>query len=71
MEINERYKMPFGKYKDKSLASIPDDYLIWLHKQLNKKCSKFTIPLRDYLNENISEIKANIKEANPKPYFND
>lgn len=26
-------KMPFGKYKDKSICDLPESYLIWFNQQ--------------------------------------
>lgn len=63
--------MPFGKYQGKPLYLIPDEYLLWLHGDLEVKCSRFAQPLKDYLDENIEAIKANIALKNPKPFFND
>ncbi len=28
-----RVKMPFGKYKDRTIASLPEDYLIWFREK--------------------------------------
>lgn len=66
--LNDRSKMPFGKHKGKMLGSIPDEYLLWLHGELEIKCSPFCKPLKAYLDENLEAIKANI-DAN-KPFFN-
>ena len=70
-QFNDRSKMIFGKYKGQSLASIPDEYLLWLHGQLEIKCTPFATPLKIYLDENIEAIKQNINQKNPKPFFND
>lgn len=69
--LSDRDKMPFGKHKGKSLASVPDEYLLWLHSELEIKCSPFARPLKNYLDENLEAIKANIAATNPKPFFND
>jgi uncharacterized protein len=26
-------RMPFGKYKDKLLCDIPEEYLVWMHRK--------------------------------------
>lgn len=26
-------KMPFGKYKGRNLIDLPEDYVVWFHKQ--------------------------------------
>lgn len=70
-KLTDRSKMPFGKHKGESLASVPDQYLLWLHGELEAKCSPFARPLREYLDENLDAIKANIAAVNPKPFFND
>jgi uncharacterized protein (DUF3820 family) len=28
-----RYKMPFGKYKDRLLIDLPEPYLVWFHQK--------------------------------------
>lgn len=61
--------MPFGKYKGQMLASIPDDYLLWMHGELTKKCSRFAEPLKEYLDDNLEAIKKNIEDQ--KPFWND
>lgn len=40
--------MPFGKYKGKEMQDVPDDYLIWLHKE-NKCFGK----LKEYIEDNF------------------
>lgn len=70
-QFNDRSKMIFGKYKGQTLASIPDEYLLWLHGELVKRCTPFAKPLKEYLDENIDAIKQNISQKYPKPFFND
>lgn len=53
--LTDTSKMPFGKYMGTALADVSDDYLLWLYN--NGKCSG---ELRQYIKENIKEIKANI-----------
>lgn len=48
--------MPFGKYQGKKLGDVPDYYLLWLHTEGTKN-----VLLKEYLDENIEAIKANIK----------
>lgn len=70
-QFTDRSKMPFGKYKDKPLSAVPDDYLLWLHGELSRKCSPFARPLKEYLDENLEAIKLNISQKNPKPFCNE
>lgn len=69
--FNDRSKMPFGKHKGQPIASVPDEYLLWLHGELSVKCSPFARPLKEYLDDNLEAIKLNISQKNPKPFFND
>lgn len=69
--LTDRDRMPFGKHKGKPLSLVPDEYLLWLHSELEIKCSTFARPLKNYLDENLEAIKANIAAVNPKPFFND
>lgn len=61
--------MPFGKHKGEMIGNVPDEYLLWLHSELSKRCSPFAKPLKEYLDENIEAIKANINAS--KPFWND
>ncbi len=47
--------MPFGKYKDKKLADVPDEYLLWLHDN-----AKAWGQLKIYLRDNIDAIRKNV-----------
>lgn len=70
-KLTDRDKMPFGKHKGLPLSSVPDEYLLWLHSELEVKCSPFAKPLKEYLDENLEAIKANVDAKFPKPFFND
>jgi uncharacterized protein len=28
-----KYKMPFGKYKDRLLIDLPEPYIVWFHQK--------------------------------------
>lgn len=28
-----RYKMPFGKYKDRLIIDLPEPYVVWFHRK--------------------------------------
>jgi hypothetical protein len=69
--LNDTDKMPFGKHKGKQLSHVPDEYLLWLHGELEIKCSPFARPLKEYLDENLEAIKQNVSQKYPKPFCND
>jgi len=33
LHLLNSYKMPFGKYKGKCIAALPEYYLVWFHRQ--------------------------------------
>jgi hypothetical protein len=69
--LRDTDRMPFGKHKGKMIAEIPDDYLLWLHGEMEKKhVSPFARPLKDYLDENLEAIKKNVEDNN-RIFFND
>lgn len=70
-KIDDRSEMPFGKYKGVIIANVPDEYLLWLHGELEIKCSQFAKPLKEYLDENLDAIKMNHEAKYPKPFCND
>lgn len=45
--------MPFGKHKDKALANVPADYLLYMYDQLRP-----TDPLKKYITDNLDVLKA-------------
>lgn len=53
--------MPFGKYKGKTLANVPDDYLLWLLRE--NKCSGEVL---QYIKENYDAIKKNAERQYSK-----
>ena len=49
--------MPFGKYKDRKIKDVPDDYLLYLYQSgINPKYYE----LEEYIEENLDAIKANV-----------
>lgn len=56
-----RFKMPFGKYKDRVIADLPEPYLVWF-KQKGFPKGKLGILL-----ETMYEIKLNGLEYLLKP----
>ena len=68
-KLTDNDTMPFGKHKGAKLSHVPDDYLLWLHGDLEHKCSNFARPLKDYLDENIEAIKNNLEQKYPKKKF--
>jgi uncharacterized protein (DUF3820 family) len=49
--------MPFGIHKDKKLANVPADYLMWLYNE-----NKLTQPLKLYIEEHLEILKAEEKK---------
>lgn len=50
-------KMPYGKYKNTSMDSVPDDYLKWLWD--NDKCSE---TVKSYIERNLDAINKNLEK---------
>jgi uncharacterized protein (DUF3820 family) len=48
--------MPWGKHKGKTMAQVPDEYLLWLYENVT-----VTGPVKRYVTDNIDAIKANVK----------
>jgi len=69
-QVTDNSKMPFGKYKGRRMIDVPDEYLLWLHEELEKKCSNYAQPIKNYLDENLEAIKANHAAKYPDPFFN-
>lgn len=70
-QVTDNTKMPFGKYKDRRMKDVPEEYLLWLHDELHRKHNNFTLPIKNYLDENYEAIKENYEAKYPKPFFND
>jgi len=56
-KLNDDSIMPWGKYKDYSMANVPADYLIWLYE--NNKCDA---SVKEYIIDNLSVLKKEVKE---------
>lgn len=69
-QFTDNSKMPFGKYKGRRMIDVPDEYLLWLHGELEKKCNPFSMAVKNYLDENLDAIKANHAAKYPNPFFN-
>ncbi len=54
-KFTDQSLMPFGKHKDKKLADVPDEYLLWLYDN-----AKSWGQLKIYLRENIDAIRQNV-----------
>ncbi|WP_183567431.1 putative quorum-sensing-regulated virulence factor [Mucilaginibacter sp. SP1R1] len=50
--------MPWGMHKGKTLANVPDSYLLWLYTE-NKAHGE----LREYIKNNLASINTNIKKS--------
>jgi len=46
-----RTVLPFGKYKDKSISQLPDNYLRWLARQTNGDLDYWAQLAKKQLNE--------------------
>lgn len=53
--LTDQSKMPFGKYKGKTLAEIPDSYFIWLYDDGVQG------DLRVYIEDSVPAIANSIK----------
>lgn len=61
-EFNDNSKMPFGKYKDYPLVSVPASYLLFLRD--NGKAGR----IKDYIEQNLDVL---LKEAKKGRNFRD
>jgi uncharacterized protein (DUF3820 family) len=67
MTYTDKTQMLFGIHKDKMLANVPADYLIWLYD--NKKCNK---ELRAYIEDNMNVLREEIRlEQQKKQNYRD
>lgn len=53
--LKDTDSMPWGKYKGKAMAAVPDEYLAWLLD--NNKCYG---EVKYYILQNIDAIRINI-----------
>ena len=56
-QMNDKSRMPFGKYKGEAMANVPADYLIWLLE--NDKCFG---PVKEYIKENLPNLKQEVAQ---------
>lgn len=61
LPMTDESLMPFGKYKGKKMAEIPDYYLLYMWDNFNLRD-----PLRQYIAENLEVIKVNIQRSQEK-----
>jgi hypothetical protein len=61
MELTDNSIMPFGEYKGKKLANVPDEYLIFIYENFNLYPN-----LRKYIEDNMNSILANIERKKKK-----
>ena len=53
--MNDKSKMPYGKYQGEQMEDVPAEYLLWLYE--NNKCSG---DVKSYIKENLKVIKMQI-----------
>jgi uncharacterized protein (DUF3820 family) len=56
--FTDQSPMPFGKYKGKSMVSVPADYLLWLHDN-----HKVNGAIKQYITDNLQVLKGETKFA--------
>lgn len=56
-EFNDNSKMPFGKYKDYPLVSVPASYLLFLRD--NDKAGR----IKDYIETNLEVLQKEVKKG--------
>lgn len=54
--LTDQSKMPFGKFKGKTLAEVPDSYLVWLYDSGLEPGD-----LKMYIEESVPEIANSIR----------
>lgn len=52
--------MPFGKHKGEDIEKVPDDYLLWFYKNVDREDQHQRV--WDYLDDNIDAIKKNVTD---------
>lgn len=57
--LTDRDKMPFGKYKGKTLANVPAAYLLYLYNDgcTHEPLKRYIIDNLDGLNGEVNKIK--------------
>lgn len=61
MPLTDNSLMPYGAHKGKKMANVPPAYLVWVFE--NNKC---TPEVAKYINENMSELKFELKQKSNK-----
>jgi uncharacterized protein (DUF3820 family) len=61
MEITDNSIMPFGEHKGKTMANVPDSYLLFLYENC-----KIWPNLRKYIADNMDSIIQNIERKKKK-----
>jgi uncharacterized protein (DUF3820 family) len=56
MILTDESPMPFGKYKNSSMADVPADYLMLLYNEGLKPGN-----VKDYIQDNIDVLKQQVK----------
>jgi hypothetical protein len=56
-ELTDNDKMPFGKYKGKSLIEVPASYLIYCYENYNLREA-----LKNYIKNNMDVLKQQAKD---------
>jgi len=54
--MDDNSRMPFGKHRDKTMANVPSDYLLWIYEN-----GKTYGALKQYIEDNMDAIKQDLK----------
>lgn len=61
LPLTDESPMPFGKYKGKKMADVPDYYLLYIYDNYDLQPH-----VKTYIEQNLAAIKTNIKRSEEK-----
>lgn len=57
--LTDESLMPFGEHKDKKMANVPAEYLLWLHEKGSTGARIYGV--LDYVDDNLEVLRQEIK----------